>query len=115
MPSVHRIARTGASDGCETDLETTHRASRVEREGPQGVAADGLCFSEAAQSALTDASHVKTALTRFDQVEDVSDADRDMAFANIKLAAKHYGIHVAEQSWHDLGKRPRTPSPAHEQ
>jgi Family of unknown function (DUF6582) len=54
---------------------------------------------------MTDASHVRNALARFDQVEGVSDADRDLAFANIKAAAKHYGIDVKEKSWRELGRR----------
>lgn len=29
----------------------------------------------------------------------VSDADRDLAFANIKKAAEHYGIKLSESSW----------------
>ncbi len=62
---------------------------------------------------LTDASHVKNALARFDQVHDVSDAERDLAFANIKKAAAHYGIDVEETSWRDLGKTPHTRNPAH--
>ena len=71
-------------------------------------------FPKQRKEPLTDASHVKNALARFDQVHDVSDADRDLAFANIQAAAKHYGIDVEEHSWHDLGKRPHTPNPAHE-
>jgi Family of unknown function (DUF6582) len=52
---------------------------------------------------LTDADHVRNALARFDQVEDVSDSDRDLAFANIKKAAQYYGVDVREKSWHELG------------
>ena len=52
---------------------------------------------------LTDAKHVQNALARFDQVRDVSDAERDQAFANIRAAAKHYGVDVAEDDWHQLG------------
>jgi hypothetical protein len=70
-------------------------------------------FPKQRKEPLTDASHVRNALARFDQVEDVSDADRDLAFANIKKAARHYGIEVQEQSWRDLGKRPHTRNPAH--
>ena len=44
------------------------------------------------------------ALARFDQVEDVSDADRAQAFANIKAAAKHYDVEVSAEKWQDLGK-----------
>ena len=62
---------------------------------------------------LTDARHVQNALARFDQVQDVSDRERDEAFANIKAAAKHYGVDVAESDWRDLGKRPHTKTPAH--
>jgi len=57
-----------------------------------------LRFSEATQEPLVDAKHVRNALSRFDQVEDVSDADRDAAFANIKAAAKHYDVEVSEHS-----------------
>jgi hypothetical protein len=42
-------------------------------------------------------------VARFDQVTDVSDADRDLAFANIEKAAQHYGVHLSETDWHQLG------------
>lgn len=84
------------------DLDTRDR-----EELPDSVYA----FPGQRKEPLTDASHVRTALARFDQVEDVSDADRDLAFANIRKAAEHYGVDVAESSWHDLGKRPHTRNP----
>ena len=62
---------------------------------------------------LTDARHVQNALARFDQVHGVSDDEREQAFANIRAAAKHYGVEVAEKDWHELGKRPHTRNPAH--
>ncbi|MBV9326546.1 MAG: hypothetical protein JO352_22520 [Chloroflexi bacterium] len=65
-------------------------------------------FPKQRKEPLTDASHVRNALARFDQVEDVSDADRQLAFANIKKAAAHYDVEVEEKSWRDLGKRPHT-------
>ncbi len=73
-----------------------------------------FAFPKQRKEPLTDASHVKNALARFDQVEGVSDADRDQAFANIKKAAEHYGIDVEESSWRDLGKKPHTKNPSHE-
>src|SRR5579864_6116609 len=60
-------------------------------------------FPKQRKEPLTDASHVRNALARFDQVQDVSDSDRDLAFANIKKAARHYGVDVSEKSWHELG------------
>jgi len=64
-----------------------------------------FAFPRQRKGPLTDASHVKNALARFDQVEGVSDADRELAFANIKKAAAHYGVTVKEKSWQDFGPR----------
>jgi hypothetical protein len=70
-------------------------------------------FPEQRKEPLTDAKHVRTALARFDQVKDVSDADRELAFANIRAAAKHFDVEVAETDWKQLGKKPHTKNPAH--
>jgi len=63
-----------------------------------------FAFPRQRKGPLTDANHVRDALARFDQVEGVSDADRDLAFANIKKAAAHYGVDVREKSWRELGR-----------
>jgi hypothetical protein len=64
-------------------------------------------FPKQRKEPLTDAQHVRNAVARFDQVIDVSDADRSLAFANIEKAAKYYGVNLAETSWHDLGIHPQ--------
>ena len=71
-------------------------------------------FPRQRKEPLTDAAHVRNALARFDQVADVSDADRELAFSNIKKAADHYGVDVEERSWQDLGKRPHTRNRSHD-
>lgn len=71
-----------------------------------------FAFPDQRKEPLTDAEHVRNALARFDQVKDVSDEDRELAFANIKKAAKHYGVDVQEESWRDLGKKPHTKNAA---
>ena len=63
-----------------------------------------FAFPKQRKEPLTDADHVRNALARFDQVEGVSDADRELAFANIKAAAKFYGVDVREKNWRDLGR-----------
>ena len=47
---------------------------------------------------MTDASHVRNAIARFDQVTGVTAAERELAFANIKKAAKHYKVDMTESS-----------------
>lgn len=72
-----------------------------------------FAFPKQRKEPLTDTSHVKNALARFDQVEDVTDKDRDLAFANIKKAARHYQVNIEEDNWRQLGKKPHTPNSAH--
>jgi hypothetical protein len=64
-------------------------------------------FPKQRKEPLTDAQHVRNAVARFDQVIDVSDAERALAFANIQKAASHYGVNLAETSWHDFGIHPQ--------
>ncbi len=64
-------------------------------------------FPKQRKEPLTDAQHVRNAAARFDQVIDVSDADRALAFANIEKAADYYGVNLSETSWHDLGTHPQ--------
>jgi hypothetical protein len=66
-----------------------------------------FAFPKQRKEPLVDASHVRNALARFDQVEGASDADREVAFANIKKAAKHYDVEVSEKRWQEVGKPPR--------
>jgi hypothetical protein len=56
---------------------------------------------------LTDAQHVRNAVARFDQVIDVSDADRELAFENIEKAANYYDVNLSETDWHELGVHPQ--------
>jgi hypothetical protein len=64
--------------------------------------ASAFAFPAQRKEPLTSASHVRAALARFDQVEDVTDADRALAFENIRRAAAYYDVDMTEQSWHDL-------------
>jgi hypothetical protein len=67
-----------------------------------------FAFPKQRKEPLTDANHVRDAIARFDQTIGVSDADRELAFANIKKAANYYGIAMTETDWAELGRRPHT-------
>jgi hypothetical protein len=66
-----------------------------------------FAFPKERKEPLTDAAHVRNAVARFDQVIDVSDADRALAFANIEKAAHHYDVDLSETNWHQLGVHPQ--------
>lgn len=77
------------------DLDAEHRNALPD---------DVFAFPDKRKEPLTDASHVRNAIARFDQVEDVTDAERELAFANIKKAAEHYDVDMTETNWRELGK-----------
>ncbi len=66
-----------------------------------------FAFPKERKEPLTDARHVRNAVARFDQVTDVSKSERDLAFANIKKAAKYYDVDLGEKSAKDLGVHPQ--------
>lgn len=66
-----------------------------------------FAFPRSRKEPMTDASHVRNAIARFDQVVGVSDEERGLAFANIKVAAEHFGIQMKETSWRQLGSPSR--------
>jgi len=66
-----------------------------------------FAFPKQRKEPMTDAKHVRNAVARFDQVIDVSDGDRALAFANIEKAAKYYDVDLSETSWRDLGAHPQ--------
>ena len=65
---------------------------------------DKFAFPKERKEPLNNASHVRNAIARFNQVEGVSDHERDAAWRRIKKAADKYGVEVHEKSWREIGK-----------
>lgn len=63
-----------------------------------------FAFPRERKEPLSDARHVRNAIARFDQVEGVSDKERDEAWRRILAAARRYDVEVSEDSWRDLAK-----------
>ena len=70
-----------------------------------------FAFPKERKEPLVDARHVRNAVARFDQVEGVSDAERDRAWKRILRAAKKFGVEVSASDWPELfeGGRARKP------
>jgi hypothetical protein len=66
---------------------------------------DQFAFPKERKEPLNNATHVRNAIARFDQVKGVSDSERDAAWDRIKRAAKKHGVDVNEKSWRELGKK----------
>ncbi|MGI8990120.1 MAG: DUF6582 domain-containing protein [Bryobacteraceae bacterium] len=59
-------------------------------------------FPKQRKEPLEDASHVRNAVARFDQVEGVTDAERDEAWKRIQAAAKKFKVDLNESDWREL-------------
>ena len=70
------------------------------------IPARQFAFPAQRKEPLENATHVRNAIARFDQVQGVSDAERDDAWKRIQAAAKQYGVQVHEADWRDLRARP---------
>jgi hypothetical protein len=78
--------------------------SRLDTGDREKLADREYAFPKQRKEPIEDAAHVRNAIARFDQVEGVSDAERDAAWKRILAAAKKHGVDVAERSWRELGK-----------
>ena len=65
--------------------------------------ASAFAFPKERKEPLTDVAHVRSAIARFGEVDGVSDGERAQAFANIKAAARFYGVALHADNWRDLG------------
>ena len=63
-----------------------------------------FAFPHERKEPLTDAAHVRNAVARFDQVEGVTDAERDRAWRRIRAAARRYGVEISARGWRELVK-----------
>jgi hypothetical protein len=80
---------------------TTHRDT-AGRDDRSDLPDSAFAFPKQRKEPITDAAHVRNALARFMQVEDVTDAERDEAYRRIKAAAKRHGVEVSEDNWRHL-------------
>lgn len=69
-----------------------------------------FAFATQRKEPLENAAHVRNAIARFDQVEGVTDAERDTAWKHILAAAKKFDVEVKETSWRELGGGKGKPS-----
>jgi Family of unknown function (DUF6582) len=64
-----------------------------------------FAFPKERKEPLSDARHVQEAVARFDQVQDVTNEERDEAWKRIQKAAKKFGVDLQENDWRELFKR----------
>ncbi len=73
---------------------STHEENRL--------ADEEFAFPKERKEPLVDAAHVRNAVARFNQVEGVSDAERDEAWRRIRAAARRFDVELHERDWREL-------------
>ena len=76
--------------------------SKVDQEQRDAMPAREFAFPEQRKEPLEDASHVRNAIARFNQVKDVTDKERDAAWKRIRAAARKFDVEMDEADWRDL-------------
>jgi hypothetical protein len=76
--------------------------SKLTSKSRAAMSGGSFAFAVQRKEPLENASHVRNAIARFNQVQGVSDADRDVAWDRIQDAAREFGVQVHERSWRDL-------------
>lgn len=70
-----------------------------------GLAEAQFAFEKQRKEPLENASHVRNAVARFNQVEGVTDAERDAAWKRIQGAAKKFKVDLHETGWREIGRK----------
>ena len=78
--------------------------SKLDQSDRDPLEARQFAFPKQRKEPLEDANHVRAAVARFDQVEGVTDAERDEAWKRIEAAARKFDVNLEERSWRELGK-----------
>jgi hypothetical protein len=101
------IAGAGRSGILERTLSGGVIMARLDQEDRNSIGDRQYAFPKERKEPLENASHVRNAVARFNQVKGLSDSERDEAWKRIEAAAKKFGVELEERSWHDLKSPPR--------
>lgn len=76
--------------------------SKLDAEDRKKIPAAKYAFPKERKEPLENAAHVRNAVARFNQVEGVSEAEKDAAWKRIKTAAKKFDVELDESSRKEL-------------
>jgi hypothetical protein len=77
--------------------------SKLDQEQRNDISNQQFAFPKERKEPLEDAGHVRSAIARFNQVEGVSEHEKDEAWKRILAAAKKFDVEVNEKDWREVG------------
>jgi hypothetical protein len=76
--------------------------SKLTTEGRKKIPEKQFAFPKEEKEPLENAAHVRNAIARFNQVQGVSETEKDAGWKRIKAAAKKFGVEMKESDWREL-------------
>jgi hypothetical protein len=76
--------------------------SKISTETRKSIPGEKFAFPKERKEPLENAAHVRNAIARFNQVEGVSEAEKDAAWKRIKAAAKKFDVEMDESNRGEL-------------
>jgi hypothetical protein len=99
-----RTVQSRRASGATIRRRTSGLSTRQQNRLP----VEKFAFTKKRKEPITDARHVRNAIARFDQVEGVTEAERDTAWKRIRAAARKFGIEIHARGWRSLMKGGKT-------
>jgi hypothetical protein len=91
-----------SAQGASHNVAAPRRGNTLRERDRNKLGAERFAFPAERKEPLTDAAHVRNAIARFDQVEGVTDAERDRAWRRIRAAARRHGVEIEARGWRQL-------------
>jgi hypothetical protein len=89
-------------------VRVPRRSSGLTTRQQNRMRSETFAFPAKRKEPLNDARHVRNAVARFDQVQGVSDKERDAAWRRIRAAARKFGVQISARGWRQLMKGGKT-------
>ncbi len=78
--------------------------SKLNQSERDHIPAKNFAFPKEEKEPLNDAAHVRNAIARFNQVEGVTQEEKDAAWKRIQAAAKKFGVEMEDKPKHSTAK-----------
>lgn len=82
--------------------------SKLDQQDRNDISSKQFAFPKQRKEPLEDASHVRNAIARFNQIDGVSDHEKDQAWERIRTAAKKFNVEMNEGGWRAVGDKKKT-------
>lgn len=79
--------------------------TKLDEKDRDSLSGTQFAFEKQRKEPIENAAHVRNAVARFNQVEGVTDDERDAAWKRIQGAARKFNVDLQDSSWREIGRK----------